>query len=310
MEYHVPALLSECISGLNIKPEGTYVDVTFGGGGHSKVIFDQLTTGRLLVFDQDADAKANATPLMEDKRDRSFTFIESNFRHLKKFLKFHGVTQVDGILADLGVSFHQFDQADRGFSTRFDGELDMRMDQSQGKSAVQVINDTSEPDLIHLLSAYGEIKNARTLASRIVHARTQQKLERTEQLKEVALQVAPRGRELKYLAQLYQAIRIEVNDEMGAIREMLEQSLEVLKPAGRLVVMSYHSLEDRLVKSFVTTGNFKGRQEKDFYGNLLRPFDPIHRKPIMPTEEEIKENSRSRSAKLRIAEKRNGNEHV
>ncbi len=310
MEYHVPALLNECMTGLNIDPEGIYVDVTFGGGGHSKAIFDQLTTGRLLVFDQDTDAKANAKPLMEDKRDSSFTFIESNFRHLKKFLKFHGVTQVDGILADLGVSFHQFDKADRGFSTRFESDLDMRMDQRQRKSAIQVINESSEADLIHLLSAYGEIKNARTLASRIVQMRTTQKLERTEQLKEAALQVAPKGKEVKYLAQLYQAIRIEVNDEMGAVKEMLEQSIEVLKPGGRLVVISYHSLEDRLVKNFVNAGNFKGKQEKDFYGNLLRPLDPVSRKPIVPTQEEINVNNRSRSAKLRIAEKRNGNEHL
>lgn len=310
MEYHVPALLEECMTGLNIDPAGTYVDVTFGGGGHSKAIFDQLTTGKLLVFDQDADAKANAKPLLEDKRDRSFTFIESNFRHLKKYLRFHGVTQVDGILADLGVSFHQFDQAERGFSTRFESVLDMRMDQRQRKTAIEVINESSEADLIHLLSAYGEIKNARTLASRIIQARTESKLERTEQLKEAALQVAPKGKEVKYLAQLYQAIRIEVNDEMGVVKELLEQSVEVLKPAGRLVVISYHSLEDRLVKNFINTGNFKGKQEKDFYGNLLRPLEPVNRKPIVPTQEEINENNRSRSAKLRIAEKRNGNEHL
>ena len=308
MEYHIPALLEECISGLNIDPAGTYVDVTFGGGGHSRALFDQLTTGKLLVFDQDADAKANAKPLIEDQRDRSFTFIESNFRYLKKFLKFHRVIKVDGVLADLGVSFHQFDEADRGFSTRFDGALDMRMDQSQSRSAIEVINETAEADLIHLLSAYGEIKNARTLASRIVQARTTEKIERTEQLKRVAMEVAPRGKELKYLAQLYQAIRIEVNDEMGAMKEMLEQATEVLKPGGRLVVISYHSLEDRLVKNFINAGNFQGKQEKDFYGNLLRPLDPVNRKPMVPTQEEINENNRSRSAKLRIAEKRNGDE--
>ena len=310
MAYHIPALLEVCMTGLNIDPEGTYVDVTFGGGGHSKAIFDQLTTGKLLVFDQDADAKANAKPLMEDKRDRSFTFIESNFRHLKKYLRFHGVAQVDGILADLGVSFHQFDQSDRGFSTRFESALDMRMDQRQRKTAIQVINESSEAELIHLLSAYGEIKNARTLASRMVQARAESKLERTEQLKEAALQVAPKGKEVKYLAQLYQAIRIEVNDEMGAVKELLEQSAEVLKPKGRLVVISYHSLEDRLVKNFINTGNFKGKQEKDFFGNLLRPLDPINRKPMVPTQDEINVNSRSRSAKLRIAEKTHGNEHL
>lgn len=310
MDYHIPALLNECMTGLDINPEGTYVDVTFGGGGHAKAIFDRLSTGNLLVFDQDADAKANAAPLMEEKRDRSFTFIESNFRHLKKYLKFHGITQVDGILADLGVSFHQFDRADRGFSTRFEGSLDMRMDRHQRKSAIQVVNDYSEVDLIHILSAYGEIKNARTLASRIVQARTVSKLERTEQLKEVALQVAPRGKEVKYLAQLYQAVRIEVNDEMGAVKDMLEQAEEVLKPGGRLAVISYHSLEDRLVKHFMNTGNFQGNQEKDFYGNLIRPLDPVNRKPLVPSQEEINVNNRSRSAKLRIGEKRNGNEHL
>lgn len=310
MDYHIPALLNECMTGLNIDPEGIYVDVTFGGGGHSKAIFDQLTTGKLLVFDQDVDAKANAKPLMEDKRERSFTFIESNFRHLKKYLRFHGVTQVDGILADLGVSFHQFDQAERGFSTRFESELDMRMDQRQRKTAIEVLNESSEADLVHLLSAYGEIKNARTLAARIVQARTVSKLARTEQLKEAALQVAPKGKEIKYLAQLYQAIRIEVNDEMGVVKDLLDQSVEVLKPGGRLVVISYHSLEDRLIKNFMNTGDFKGKQEKDFYGNLLRPLDPVNRKPIVPEQDEINVNNRSRSAKLRIAEKRNGNEHL
>lgn len=298
--YHTPVLLQACISGLSIDPEGTYVDVTFGGGGHSKAILSQLSSGMLYAFDQDVDAKANADNYRED---RSFTFIESNFRHLRRYLKFYGVKQVDGILADLGVSSHQFDEGSRGFSTRFDGKLDMRMDQNADLTAQDVINDYELSDLIHILSAYGEIKNARTLAAAIIRARGTKQITRNEELREVALQVAPKGREMKYLAQLFQAIRIEVNDELGALREFLEQTAEVIRPGGRLVVMSYHSLEDRPVKNFINTGNFKGKMEKDFYGHEIRPFKPLTRKPIVPDEEEIKVNSRARSAKLRIAEK-------
>lgn len=301
-EYHNPVMLDECLQGLDINPKGVYVDVTFGGGGHSRAIFEQLDGGSLYVFDQDVDAKANAQSFIETTS--SFTFIEANFKHLKKYLKLYGITQVDGILADLGVSSHQFDEANRGFSTRMDGVLDMRMDQSAKKDAQQVVNEYEEKDLIHILSAYGEVKNARTLASSIIHARNEKRIEQTEQLKEIAWNVAPRGRELRYLAQVYQAIRIEVNNELGVLKDFLEQTGEVLKKDGKLVVMSYHSLEDRLVKNYINKGNFQGKDEKDFFGNPIRVFDPINRKPIIPTEEEIAENSRARSAKLRIGRKR------
>lgn len=295
-------MLSECMEGLEIKPEGVYVDVTFGGGGHSQAILNQLTTGHLLAFDQDTDAEKNAQSL--EKGESSFTFIESNFKYLKKYLRFHGITEVDGILADLGVSSHQFDEPTRGFTTRADGELDMRMDQSAPKGAKEVINEYEESDLIHILSAYGEVRNARTLAAEIVGYRMNQAIDTNAQLKEIALKNAPRGREIKYLAQVFQAIRIEVNDEMSVLKDFLTQAGEVLKTDGRLVVMSYHSLEDRPVKNFINKGNFKGTDEKDFYGNPIRILDPVTRKPIVPTAEEIKENSRARSAKLRIGRKR------
>ncbi len=301
--YHEPVMLQQCIEGLAIRPEGTYVDVTFGGGGHSQEIVGRLEEGTLYAFDQDADAKVNAEKLSDQlKQKRSFTFIESNFRYLRRYLKFHGVTQVDGILADLGVSSHQINEGARGFSTRFDGELDMRMDQNADKSAFHVVNEYEESDLIHILSAYGEIKNARTLANAIIRERATP-ITRSQQLKEIASKLAPRGREAKYLAQVYQAIRIEVNDEMGALKEFLEQTAEVIRPGGRLVVMSYHSLEDRLVKNFINTGNFKGKMEKDFYGHEIRPFKPITKKPIVAEEEEIEKNKRARSAKLRIGER-------
>jgi len=301
--YHEPVMLQRCIEGLAIRPEGTYVDVTFGGGGHSQEIVGRLEEGTLYAFDQDADAKVNAEKLSDQlEQKRSFTFIESNFRYLRRYLKFHGVTQVDGILADLGVSSHQINEGARGFSTRFDGELDMRMDQNADKSAFHVVNEYEESDLIHILSAYGEIKNARTLANAIIRERATP-ITRSQQLKEIASKLAPRGREAKYLAQVYQAIRIEVNDEMGALKEFLEQTTEVIKPGGRLVVMSYHSLEDRLVKNFINTGNFKGKMEKDFYGHEIRPFKPITKKPIVAEEEEIDKNKRARSAKLRIGER-------
>ncbi len=298
--YHTPVMLSQCIDALDITPAGIYVDVTFGGGGHSKEIISKLDNGMLYAFDQDADAKANSE---EFRKESSFTFIESNFRHLKRHLRFYGVKQVDGILADLGVSSHQINEGSRGFSTRFDGELDMRMDQAASISAKDIVNDYAQDDLIHILSAYGEIKNARTLAAAIVRARGQKTLQRNEELKDAAMKVAPRGREMKYLAQLFQAIRIEVNDEMGALREFLEQTEEVIKPGGKLVVMSYHSLEDRPVKNFINTGNLKGKVQQDFYGNVIRPFEPITRKPIIADEEELEKNNRARSAKLRIAKR-------
>ncbi|MBR10310.1 MAG: 16S rRNA (cytosine(1402)-N(4))-methyltransferase [Rickettsiales bacterium] len=301
--YHVPVMLKECLDALNIQPNGIYVDVTFGGGGHTRAILEKLDGGMLYAFDQDADAKANAE---EFQQHRSFTFVESNFRFLKRQLRFHGVKQVDGILADLGVSSHQLDEGSRGFSTRFDGELDMRMDQGAAVTAKHVVNEYDQKDLIHVLSAYGEVKNAKTLAAAIIRARGMKTIHRNEQLREIALTCAPRGKEMKYLAQLFQAIRIEVNDEMGALHEFLEQTPEVIKPGGRLVVMSYHSLEDRPVKNFINAGNIRGKQEKDFYGNIIRPFESVTRKPIIAGEEELERNNRARSAKLRIAE-RNSN---
>ncbi len=299
MSYHTPVLLNESVEGLNIRTGGIYVDVTFGGGGHSREIFKKLSSGKLIVFDQDPDAEVNAADFQTDTK-RSFIFVPSNFKDLKRFLKFHGSEFVDGILADLGVSSHQFDVGERGFSTRFDGELDMRMDQSGTLDAKTVLNTYSEKDLIHLLSYYGDIRNARTLASKIIEARKQAAFSTTGELREVAEQVAPKGKREKYLAQLFQAIRIEVNQEMEALKNLLTQSAECLKKDGRLVVISYHSMEDRLVKNFMNTGNFQGKPEKDFYGNLIRPLDPLTRKPIMPDEEEIKSNSRARSARLRI----------
>ena len=302
-EYHTPVMLQQCLDALAIKPDGNYVDVTFGGGGHSQAILNQLGTGKLFAFDQDDDAKANAKALQETVgRERSFTFIESNFKFLTKYLKFHKAGKVDGILADLGVSSHQLDEAGRGFSTRFDGDLDMRMDRSAPFTAKDIVNDYAEKDLIHIFSAYGEIKNARTLAAEIIKARAKS-ITRIEDLKAIAMKVAPRGKEMKYLAQLFQAIRIEVNDEMGALREFLEQTEEVLKPGGRLVIMSYHSLEDRPVKNYLNTGNFKGVMEKNFFGHEIRPFKPLNKKPIVATDEELEINKRARSAKLRVAER-------
>ena len=301
--YHKPVMLKECIEGLEIKPDGVYVDVTFGGGGHSKAILEKLTTGHLIAFDQDADAEKNAQQL-DVSGKRSFTFIESNFRFLKKYLRLHGITEVDGILADLGVSSHQFDEPARGFTIRAEGVLDMRMDQAATKSAREVVNEYEEKDLIHILSAYGEIRNARTLAREIVSFRLNQPIETNEQLKAIAMKHAPKGRDLKYLAQVFQAIRIEVNEELEALKEFLIQAGEVLKAEGTLVIMSYHSLEDRPVKNFINKGNIKGVDEKDFYGNPIRVLDPVNRKPIVPEAAEIKENSRARSAKLRIGRKR------
>ena len=296
-EYHVPVMLQECIEGLAIKPEGIYVDVTFGGGGHTEEILKHIETGKVLSFDQDTDAKANASKI----ENRSFTFIQANFRHLKRYLKLYGVTQVDGILADLGISSHQIDEGSRGFSTRANAELDMRMDQSIQASAKTLVNSAEEAELHKILGIYGEIKNARTLASAIVSERFSQEFNTTFDLIELLKKFAPRGRENKYYAQVFQALRIAVNDEMGALETFLEQTAEVIKPDGRLVVMSYHSLEDRLVKNFVNKGKFSGQVEKDFFGNEIKPFQAINRKPIQPNQNELTANSRSRSAKLRVA---------
>ncbi|HEV7351218.1 16S rRNA (cytosine(1402)-N(4))-methyltransferase RsmH [Telluribacter sp.] len=298
--YHDPVMLQECLKGLNITPEGTYMDVTFGGGGHSKAILEQLTTGRLLAFDQDADAAANAAALRENPR---FMFIPANFRHLRRYLRLYKAEPVDGILADLGVSSHQFDTPERGFSTRFEAELDMRMNQQGDKTARQILNDYTVADLQRVLGRYGEVQNARTAAEAIFAARHNTPIETVNDLKGILQRYAPRHRENKYFAQVFQALRIEVNDEMAVLEEFLEQVPEVLKPGGRLVVMSYHSLEDRLVKNFINKGKFEGEVEKDFFGNEIKPLHGVTRKPLEATAEEVARNPRARSAKLRIAEK-------
>lgn len=298
--YHIPVMCHEALEGLNISPEGTFVDVTFGGGGHSRAILSLLGEGgRLLAFDQDGDAQAESGKL----DDGRFTFINENFRHLKSFLRLHGVRSVDGVLADLGVSSHQFDTAERGFSTRLDGALDMRMDSRQPTSARDLVNSLGEEELASLLKLYGELPNARQMARAIVKARSLKSIDTTFELREAVSHHLPRGMENKYLAMLFQALRIEVNGELDALKEMLEQACQVLKAGGRLVVISYHSLEDRLVKNYMRTGNFEGRLEKDFYGNVLAPMKMVSHGAMQPSEEELAANSRSRSAKLRVAEK-------
>jgi 16S rRNA (cytosine1402-N4)-methyltransferase len=298
MEYHNPVLLQASVDGLNIKPDGVYVDVTFGGGGHSKEILSRLgPNGKLFAFDQDEDALANALV------DGRFTLINENFRFIKRFLRFYGLKSVDGILADLGVSSHQFDVPDRGFSTRFDAQLDMRMSQKNELNAYKVVNEYDETNLKRVFLDYGELKNAPVLARTIVEARELQLIKTTDELKEVLARYLPDRVRNKILAQIYQAIRIEVNQEMVVLKEFLEQSLEVLKPEGRLSVISYHSLEDRLVKRFMKNGMFEGEPERDFFGNFSVPFRTVG-KLIVPDKEEVKLNNRARSAKLRIAEKK------
>lgn len=297
--YHTPVMLKECIEALNIRSDGTYVDVTFGGGGHSREIIKHLgENGRLLAFDQDADAQQN---IIADDR---FEFIDQNFRYLKNFTRLHNAIPVDGILADLGVSSYQFDQAERGFSIRFDAELDMRMNQSSTLTAKEVVNAYSEADLHRIFGIYGEIKNAKSLAKTIVTARLNGSLDTVADLKNAINSLIPKGKENKYLAQVFQALRIEVNQELEALKDFLIQSSEVLVSGGRLVVMSYHSLEDRLVKNFIAKGKFSGEVEKDFYGNDQKPFDAVSRGAITASEDEIKNNNRARSAKLRIAVKK------
>jgi len=299
-EYHQPVMLKECIEGLAIKPAGIYVDVTFGGGGHSRAILEHLSEqGKLLSFDQDGDAKQQA----KDITHPGFHLIMANFRFLKKYLKVYGVTKVDGILADLGISSHQIDTPERGFSTRFDARLDMRMSENHPTTARDVVNEYSESDLHKILGMYGELKNAKTVASTLVRARHEQAIDTVAQLKQAIQRHAPRGREHKFFAQVFQALRIEVNEEIKVLEEMLEQAAEVLKPQGRLVVMSYHSLEDRPVKNYIQKGKFRGEADKDVYGNVLKPLQAINRKVITATEEEIAINNRARSAKLRVAEK-------
>ncbi len=298
MEYHNPVLLKETVDGLNIKPDGVYVDVTFGGGGHSKEILSRLNAnGKLFGFDQDEDAWGNALP------DERFTLIQENFRYIKRFLRFHGIKEVDGILADLGVSSHQFDVPERGFSTRFDADLDMRMSKKNDLDAHKIINEYDDANLKRVFLDYGELKIAPALARTIIEAREIKSIDTTDELKLILQRFLPEQFKNKVLAQIYQAIRIEVNQEMDVLKEFLEQSLDILKPEGRLSVISYHSLEDRLVKRFMKNGMFEGEPEKDFFGNFSVPFKLIG-KLIVPTEEEIKINNRARSAKLRIAEKK------
>lgn len=297
--YHIPVMLAQCIEGLQINPSGVYVDVTFGGGGHSKAILENLKNGKLAAFDQDADAAKNAKAI----DDKQLLFIPANFRYLTKYLRLNGIKQVDGILADLGVSSHQFDTAERGFSIRFDANLDMRMNQQTGLTAAEIVNTYSEADLHKIFGMYGEIKNAKSLAQQIIRNRSAKKIETIYELKDGVRNLVKRGEENKYFAQMFQALRIEVNDELTALQDFLTQTAEVLKPGGRLVVMSYHSLEDRLVKNFIGKGKFFGEAEKDFYGNEIKPFKSITRKPVEADALEIAQNNRARSAKLRIAEK-------
>lgn len=295
--YHNPVLLQESIKGLAIQADGIYVDVTFGGGGHSREILKKLKNGKLYAFDQDEEAQKN---IWDDER---LIFVDANFRFLKNFLKFYNALPVDGILADLGVSSHQFDEALRGFSTRFEGELDMRMDKKNRLTAKQVINSYSENDLYMVFRNYGEIHNAAALSKRIIQERKNKEIITSEQLKKIASRFTRKGTENQYLARVYQAIRIEVNKELDVLKTLLNHSLEVLKTEGRIAVISYHSLEDRLVKNFFKSGNFEGEIKKDFYGNVLSPLKVITKKPIVPGQEEIEQNNRARSAKLRIAEK-------
>ena len=296
--YHIPVLLEESIDGMNLRPKGIYVDVTFGGGGHSKEILHRGDSSiRLFCFDQDEDAERN---IVDDNR---FTFVRSNFRYLYNFLRYHGIEQVDGILADLGVSSHHFDDSERGFSFRFDGNLDMRMNKRSGKTAADIVNTYEEERLADIFYLYGELKNSRKLASTIVKARNRKAIVTIGDFLEIVKPLFGREREKKELAKVFQALRIEVNQEMEALKEMLLSAIEVLKPGGRLVVITYHSLEDRMVKNIMKTGNIEGKTIQDFYGNPQTPFKLIN-KVIIASDEEVKRNPRSRSAKLRIAEKK------
>ena len=296
--YHQSVMLEQCLEGLNIKPEGVYVDVTFGGGGHSRAILERLTTGHLYAFDQDEDAAQN---VFDDER---FTFIPQNFKYFKNFVQLYHGGKIDGVIADLGVSSHQFDTPEKGFSTRFDGPLDMRMSQMTPNDAATVVNTYDHAALTRILRLYGEMQQPQLIASDIIMARDAEPIETTAQLKMAVQRHLPRGKENKVLAQLFQALRIEVNQELEALTTFVGQCPDVLASGGRLVVMSYHSLEDRLVKNFIKTGNAEGKEEKDFFGNLLTPYNIITRKPIVPSDEETESNSRARSAKLRIAERK------
>lgn len=296
--YHIPVLLKQSIDGLAICPEGIYVDVTFGGGGHSREILKHLSgKGHLYSFDQDPDAEQN---IVENKH---FTFVRSNFRFLQNFMQYYGVEQVDGILADLGVSSHHFDDAERGFSFRFEGLLDMRMNQRAGKTAADIVNEYTEEDLAHIFYLYGELKNSRKLASILVKARAKQPIQTIGDFLNIVQPLFGREREKKELAKVFQALRIEVNQEMTALKEMLQAAISLLKPGGRLAVITYHSLEDRMVKNIMKTGNIEGKLKQDFFGRIETPFKLVNNKVIVPDDEEQARNPRSRSAKLRIAEK-------
>lgn len=298
MSYHEPVLLQESIDGLAINPNGIYVDATFGGGGHSQEVLKKLSHGKLFAFDQDADAASNVI------NDNRFMFIHQNFKYAKRFLKFYDALPIDGLLVDLGISSHQIDTAERGFSIRYDADLDMRMSNHTELTAKEIINIFSQQELQKIFSEYGEIQNAKTLASTIISNRTSKSIDTILQFKNTIQKCVIRGKENQYYAQVFQALRIAVNDELNALKELLLQSKELLATGGRLAIISYHSLEDRLVKNFIAKGKFEGEIEKDFYGNLVGvPFRAINKKPIIPCEEEIKKNSRARSAKLRIAEK-------
>lgn len=296
--YHIPALLNECINGLAINPNGIYVDATFGGGGHSRAIMNELgEKGRLYGFDQDQDAIANSI------NDERFTFVYSNFAYITNFMRFYGVKQVDGILADLGVSFHHFDESDRGFSFRFDGTLDMRMNQKGGKDARWILANYSEEQLAQILYLYGELKSSRKIANAIVKSRNTKAINTTGELLEIIKPFIKPAQEKKELAQVFQALRIEVNNEIEVLKYLLNQSIKVLKPGGRIVILTYHSLEDRLVKNFLKSGNIEGKVEKDFFGKTNSPFKLINNKVIVANDDEVERNPRARSAKLRIAEK-------
>ncbi|RLD62223.1 MAG: 16S rRNA (cytosine(1402)-N(4))-methyltransferase [Bacteroidetes bacterium] len=295
--YHNPVLLKESIEGLQIREGGVYVDATYGGGGHSREILKNIGSGSLIAFDQDIDAIGN------EISDERLTLIQQNFRYARNFLKLYKAVPVNGILADLGISSHQIDDGDRGFSVRFDAELDLRMNREKGMSAKEIVNSWPVREIRNIMFRYGDLKNAGKVAASIEGYRNGKEITTTTELKEAISKCAPRGLENKFFAKVFQALRIEVNDELGALKELLLQSVDLLDKGGRIVVISYHSLEDRLVKNFFKSGDFEGRQEKDFYGNLISSLRPVTKKPIVPTEEEIKNNSRARSAKLRIAEK-------
>jgi 16S rRNA (cytosine1402-N4)-methyltransferase len=296
-EYHVPVLLEESLEGLDINPEGTYIDVTFGGGGHSKEILKRLTTGKLIGFDQDEDAKANAP------KNPNFIFVHHNFKYMRYFLRYLNIDRVDGILADLGVSSHHFDESERGFSFRFDSELDMRMNRNKSLKASDIVNEYSQENLAEIFRNYGEVEKPWQIAEAIVKNRQLAKIKTTNDLLNAIGNIIPERFRNKSLARIYQALRIEVNGEMEALKELLEQSADVLNPRGRLVMITYHSLEDRLVKNYLKFGNFEGKPEKDFYGNIIAPLELVNRKIVTPSDEEVERNPRARSAKLRIAQR-------